>query len=119
MEAINSFVKPTHTLLSDLCPSSCPIVAEGQTPCNSQGEAALCQGGAQNYPGCRLGGAWGGAQAAVVVSGGQTQVHVDEVEGLGTFVELKWVMQPGQSHAEAYIDLLSAAESSTCQQGVC
>ena len=63
---------------------------------------------------------------------GQTRVHIDEVEGLGTFVELEWVMQPGQIHAEgsrvvaellqrleideaeliaeAYIDLLSAAE---------
>jgi adenylate cyclase class IV len=61
---------------------------------------------------------------------GQTRVHIDAVEGLGTFVELEWVMQPGQTHAEgvravaelmqrleiteaeliaeAYIDLLSA-----------
>jgi predicted adenylyl cyclase CyaB len=61
---------------------------------------------------------------------GQTRVHVDAVEGLGMFVELEWVMQPGQTYAEgvrmvaelmqrleiteaeliaeAYIDLLSA-----------
>lgn len=72
---------------------------------------------------------------------GQTRVHVDEVEGLGTFVELEWVMQPVQTHAEgahvvaelmqrleiaeaeliaeAYIDLLSTAESARRQQGVC
>jgi adenylate cyclase class IV len=28
---------------------------------------------------------------------GQTRVHLDEVEGLGMFVELEWVMQPGQT----------------------
>jgi predicted adenylyl cyclase CyaB len=72
---------------------------------------------------------------------GQTRVHVDEVEGLGTFVELEWVMQPEQTHtagahavaelmqcleiaeaeliAEAYIDLLSAAGSARRNQGVC
>jgi predicted adenylyl cyclase CyaB len=72
---------------------------------------------------------------------GQTRVHVDTVEGLGTFVELEWVMQPGQTHAEgvravaelmqrleiteaeltaeAYIDLLSAAEGASRQEGAC
>jgi adenylate cyclase class IV len=28
---------------------------------------------------------------------GQTRVHLDEVEGLGVFVELEWVMRPGQT----------------------
>jgi adenylate cyclase class IV len=28
---------------------------------------------------------------------GQTRVHLDTVEGLGTFVELEWVMRPGQT----------------------
>ena len=28
---------------------------------------------------------------------GQTRVHLDEVDGLGAFVELEWVKQPGQS----------------------
>lgn len=31
---------------------------------------------------------------------GQTRMHLDEVEGLGTFVEFEWVMQPGQSVKE-------------------
>lgn len=31
---------------------------------------------------------------------GQTRVHLDRVEGLGTFVEFEWVMQPGQTAAE-------------------
>jgi len=31
---------------------------------------------------------------------GQTRVHLDDVEGLGTFVELEVVMQPGQTTAE-------------------
>lgn len=31
---------------------------------------------------------------------GQTRVHLDDVEGLGTFIELEWVMQSGQTVAE-------------------
>lgn len=64
---------------------------------------------------------------------GQTRVHLDEVEGLGTFAELEVVMQPGQTREngisiaadlmrkldireadlidKAYIDLLAARES--------
>lgn len=67
---------------------------------------------------------------------GQTRLHLDEVEGLGRFVELEVVLQPGQSEAEgravaqdwleklqiatsdwiagAYIDLL---EATTARRG--
>jgi predicted adenylyl cyclase CyaB len=31
---------------------------------------------------------------------GQTRVHLDEVEGLGSFVELEWLRQPSQTVAE-------------------
>jgi adenylate cyclase class IV len=31
---------------------------------------------------------------------GQTRIHLDEVEGLGTFVELEVVMQPNQHPAD-------------------
>jgi predicted adenylyl cyclase CyaB len=70
---------------------------------------------------------------------GQTRVHIDAVEGLGTFVELEWGMQPGQTHADgvravaelmqrleiteaeliagAYIDLLGTAEGPGRQDG--
>jgi predicted adenylyl cyclase CyaB len=31
---------------------------------------------------------------------GQTRIHLEGVEGLGSFVELEVVMQPSQSHAD-------------------
>jgi len=31
---------------------------------------------------------------------GQTRIHLDEVEGLGSFVELEVLMQPNQPHAD-------------------
>jgi predicted adenylyl cyclase CyaB len=67
----------------------------------------------------------------VLVLIGQTRVHLDEVEGLGSFLELEVVLQPGQRETEgaaiartlmaalgvddsalvsgAYVDLLGAA----------
>jgi predicted adenylyl cyclase CyaB len=66
---------------------------------------------------------------------GQTRIHLDDVEGLGTFLELEVVLEPGQSTVEgvdmarqimkrlnieednlveaAYIDLLEHKKSRT------
>ncbi|MEO5887932.1 MAG: class IV adenylate cyclase [Anaerolineales bacterium] len=45
---------------------------------------------------------------------GQTRVHLDDVEGLGQFMELEVVMQAGQSEAEGQ----SIAESLMARLGV-
>jgi predicted adenylyl cyclase CyaB len=33
---------------------------------------------------------------------GNTRIHLDEVEGLGTFLELEVVLQPGQAETEGH-----------------
>jgi predicted adenylyl cyclase CyaB len=38
-----------------------------------------------------------------LVMRGQTRVHLDEVEGLGHFLELEAVLRPGQTEAEGHV----------------
>ncbi len=45
---------------------------------------------------------------------GQTRVHIDEVEGLGTFLELQLVLRKGQTEAQGKI----IAESLMAEFGI-
>jgi predicted adenylyl cyclase CyaB len=45
---------------------------------------------------------------------GQTRIHLDDVEGLGKFVELEVVLQPGQADSEGQ----AIADQLMCQLGI-
>ncbi len=48
---------------------------------------------------------------------GRTRVHLDEVEGLGEFVELEVVLQPGEDHANGQVEAARLMEQLGIEPG--